>query len=120
MSSPERSLGRKRSERLLHRDQDFPRVCSQAGDVQQHEQHAGRPHAQEFIEIASHPLPAVHRGNLGLTQFGCIAMQRVSERQYNFTRLKQRTPEPRRGRQDSPALGFRIIAHPPKHGCQNA
>jgi hypothetical protein len=60
-------LGRQGSERLLHRDQDFARFRPQAGDVQQHEQHAGRPHPQELIEIASPALPAVHGGNLGVT-----------------------------------------------------
>lgn len=36
-------LGCQGSERLLHRDQDFARVGPQAGDVQQHEQHADGP-----------------------------------------------------------------------------
>jgi hypothetical protein len=73
-------LGCQGSERLLHRDQDFTRVRPQAGDVQQHEQHSGRPHLQEFIEIASHALPAVHSRNLSVTQHGSIAMERVGVR----------------------------------------
>jgi len=40
----------------------------QAGNVQQHEQQARRFHPQEFIEIAAHALPRVHRRNLGVAQ----------------------------------------------------
>ena len=65
---------------FLHRDQDFACVRLQAGDVQQNEQRARRPHPQELIEIASHALPAVHGRNLGVTQHGSIAMERVGVR----------------------------------------
>ena len=84
--------GRKGSERLLHGDQDFTRVRPQAGDVQQHEQHARRPHPQEFIEIAGHALPGVDRGNLGVTQRRRIAMERVGERRRGGARAERETP----------------------------
>ncbi len=89
-------LGCQASERLLHRDQDFTRVRSQAGDVEQHEQHARRPHPQELVEIAGHTLAAIHRGNLGMTQHWRIAMERIDQRRCHFIQLEQRAPETRR------------------------
>jgi len=90
--------GRKRSELFLHGDQDFTRVRAQAGNVQQHEQHARPPYPQEFIEISSHALPGVGRGNLGVTQQRYIAMERIGERRCGLALLEQRKPKPRRER----------------------
>ena len=79
-SSPERSSGARIRNVFCTAIKISRASARRPGDVQQHEQHSGRPHPQEFIEIASHALPAVHGGNLGVTQHGSIAMERVDLR----------------------------------------
>jgi len=79
-SSPERSSGARVRNAFCTAIKISRASARRPGDVQQHEQHSGRPHPQEFIEIASHALPALHSRNLSVTQRGSIAMERVGVR----------------------------------------
>jgi hypothetical protein len=93
-----KKLGRTSAESVLRGNQDLAGILSTAREVEQAEQHARRPHAQEFVEVTRHAQVVVHSCDLGVAQCGHVGMARIDTRQRRFTPLEELAQKIRRRR----------------------
>jgi hypothetical protein len=105
-----KEFGRKGSKGVLGGDQDLARVLSAASYVEQAEQHAGRTHAQKFVEVARHALAVVHSRDFRTAQRRHVGMPRVGRRQFRCSALEQGADKIRR-RRSQRAQDFRSSSH---------